>query len=111
MHNHRYSTMHGKTPMQQVSKNVQRLSKNFTIPKTLTIADGFVHFIRFIRSNRILDINGEQFPMPMSVVYEYIWATIDTQQEKLFVYHDKKLIKEFEYLLPKTSLNLSQLER
>ncbi|MBU1043934.1 MAG: DDE-type integrase/transposase/recombinase [Candidatus Omnitrophica bacterium] len=111
MHNHRYSTMHGKTPMQQVSKNIKRLSKNFTIPKTLTITDGFVHFIRFIRSNRTLDINGEQFPMPMSVVYEYVWATIDTEQEKLFVYNNKKLIKELEYSLPKTSLDLSQLER
>ena len=48
--------------------------------------------------------------MPMSVVYEYVWATIDTQQEKLFVYHDKNLIKELDYTLPKTSLNLSKIE-
>ena len=110
MHNHRYGTMHGKTPAQSVSKNLKKLSKNFSIPRKLTIADGFVHFIRFIRSNRILDIVGEKFPMPMSVVYEYVWATIDTQQEKLFVYHDKNLIKELDYTLPKTSLNLSKIE-
>lgn len=110
IHNHRYSTMHGKTPMQQVEKNLKRLPENFSMPKELTITDGFVHFIRFIRSNRVLDINGEKFPVPMSVVYEYVWATIDTKQEKLFVYHDKKLIKKFDYSLPKTSLDLSKIE-
>lgn len=108
--NHRYSTMEGETPMQRVSKKLKRLSKNFSIPRKLTIADGFVHFVRFIRSNRALDLNGEKFAMPMSVVYEYVWATIDTEQEKLFVYHDKKLIKEFDYFLPKTSLDLSKIE-
>ena len=46
----------------------------------------------------------------MSVVYEYVWATIDTEQEKLFVYYDKNLIKEFDYPLPKTSLDLSKIE-
>jgi len=110
IHNHRYSTMQGQTPMQRVSKGLKRLSKNFILPKKLTIADGFVHFIRFIRSNRVLDLNGEKFPMPMSVVYEYVWATINTEQERLFVYHDKKLIKEFDYSLPKTSLDLSKIE-
>lgn len=111
MHNHRYSTMHGKTPIQQASKSIKQLSETFAIPQKLTIADGFVHFIRFIRSNRTLNINGEHFPMPMSVVYEYVWATIDTEQEKLLVYYDKELIKEFKYSLPKTSLALPQLER
>jgi len=110
MHNHRYSTMKGQTPIQRVSKRLKQLSQNFSLPKKLTIADGFVHFIRFIRSNRVLDLNGERFSMPMSVVYEYVWATIDTEQEKLFVYHDKKLIKEFDYSLPKTSLNLSKID-
>ena len=110
MYHHRYSTMHGQTPAQRVSKKLKRLPQDFSMPKKLTIADGLVHFIRFIRSNRVLDINGEKFPMPMSVVYEYVWATIDTEQEKLFVYHDKKLIKEFDYSLPKTSLNLSKIE-
>ena len=107
---HRYSTMHGKTPNQQVTKDIRLLPKNFKIPKELTISDGFIHLIRFIRSNRILDIFSEKLAMPMSVEYEYVWATIDTQQEKLFVYHDKELIKELVYSLPKTPLDLSKIE-
>jgi len=102
--------MHGRTPNQQLSKDIRLLPKNFRIPKKLTIADGYIHLIRFIRSSRILDIFGEKFAMPMSVEYEYVWTTIDTQQEKLFVYHDKKIIKELDYPLPKTSLDLSKIE-
>ncbi len=107
---HRYSTLHGKTPKQQTSGNMHVLPKDFKIPEKLTIANGYIHLIRFIRSSRILDIFSEKFAMPMSVEYEYVWATIDTQQEKLSVYHDKQLIKEMAYLLPKTPLDLSKIE-
>lgn len=107
---HRYSTMHGKTPNQQASKDIHLLPKGFKVPEKLNIADGHIHLIRFIRSNRILDIFGEKFAMPMPVEYEYVWATIDTQQEKLFVSHDKELIKELAYSLPKTPLDLSKIE-
>ena len=107
---HRYSTMHGKTPKQQTSGDIRLLPGNFKIPEKLTIADGYIHLVRFIRSSRILDIFGEKFAMPMSVEYEYVWATIDTQQEKMFVYHDKELVKEVVYSLPKTSLDLSKIE-
>lgn len=107
---HRYSTMRGRTPEQQMSRDIRLLSKNFKIPEKLTIADGYIHLVRFIRSSRILDIFGEKFAMPMSVEYEYVWATIDTQREKMFVYHDKELVKEMVYSLPKTSLDLSKIE-
>jgi len=107
---HRYSTMHGKTPKQQTSEDIHLLPKDFEIPEELTIAEGYIHLIRFIRSSRILDVFGEKFAMPMSVEYEYVWTTIDTQQEKLFVYHDKKIIKEMAYSLPKTPLDLSKIE-
>lgn len=108
--NHRYSTMSGKTPMQRVSKDIKLLSSYFKIPQKLTIAAGYIHLVRFIRSNRILDIFSEKFAMPISVEYEYVWVTIDTAKEKLFVYHDSKLIEEFDYALPKTSLDLSKIE-
>lgn len=67
--------------------------------------------ILFIRSNRVLDIFGEDFLMPLSVAYEDVWATIDTEQQKLFLYHDRKLFKEFTYQLPSTAFDLSELER
>lgn len=109
--NHRYSTLHGHTPAQHVTDDLKLLPKNFEIPQKLAIKPGYVHLIRFIRSNRVLDIFGEKFLMPLSAVYEYVWATIDTEQQKLFVYHDKKVFKEFAYKLPSTAFDLSELER
>lgn len=109
--NHRYSTLHGHTPAQHATDNLKLLSKNFEIPKKLAIEPGYIHLVRFIRSNRVLDIFSEKFLMPLNVVYEYVWATIDTEQEKLFLYHDKKLFKELDYELPSTAFDLSDLER
>jgi len=108
--NHRYSTLHGKTPVQQATKNPRLLSSNFKIPRKLFISPGYIHLIRFIRSNRILDIFGEKFAMPMSVEYEYVKATIDTADQTLAVYHDSNLIEKYKYALPKTSLDLSKIE-
>lgn len=108
--NHRYSTLEGKTPMEKFSGNITLLSKDFKLPKKLAITPGHIHLIRFIRSNRILDIFGEKFVMPIEVEYEYVWATIDTAKESLFVYHDSKLIEKFDYPLPKTSIDLSKIE-
>ena len=48
--------------------------------------------------------------MPGDVEYEYVWATIDTAKEKLFVYHDSKLVVEYPYPLPKSSIDLSRFD-
>lgn len=108
--NHRYSTLEGKTPLKKCSGNIKLLPSSYKIPQKIGIAPGYVHLIRFIRSNRILDIFGEKFPMPMDVEYEYVWAAIDTSEEKLFVYHDSNLVEEIDYPLPKTSIDLSKIE-
>lgn len=107
--NHRYSTIGGKTPMEKAGV-VKLLSKNFKAPKKLAIEPGYIHCIRFIRSNLILDILGERFSLPRDAEYEYVGATIDTQKQKLFVSHDSKTIAEFSYPLPKTSMDLSKIE-
>jgi len=108
--NHRYSTMEGKTPAEKVSGELKYLPKDFKLPKGLSIAPGYIHVIRFIRSNRILDIFGDKFSMPMEVEYEYVWAKIDTAKEKLFVYHDSALVEEYSYFLPKTYIDVSKID-
>jgi len=57
-----------------------------------------------------LGIFGEKYIMPGEVEYEYVWATIDAAQEKLLVYHDSKLIIEYSYPLPKSSIDLSRFD-
>lgn len=108
--NHRYSTMEGKTPLEKISGKLKYLQKDFRLPENLTIAPGHIHIIRFIRSNRILDIFGEKFAMPMEVEYEYVWTTIDTAAQKLNIYHDSKLVDQILYSVPKTSLELSNID-
>lgn len=102
--------MEGKTPLEKVSGELKYLSKDFKLPKKISIVPGYIHLIRFIRSNRILDIFGEKFSLSMEVEYEYVWATIDTAKERLFVYHDSKLVDKYLYPLPKTFIDLSQID-
>lgn len=108
--NHRYSSLDGKTPREKASKDIQFLPLDFKLPERLSIAPGHIHLIRFIRSNRILDIFGEKFPMPVEVEYEYVRATINTAEEVLSVYHDSELVEESDYPLPKTLIDLSKIE-
>jgi len=108
--NHHYSTLEGRTPNQKCSGNIKLLPASFRLPNKLAICPGYVHLIRFIRSDRILDIFGEKFVMPSDLEYEYVWATIDTVKEKLFIYHDSKLVVEYPYPLPKSSINLSKID-
>ena len=96
--------------MEKVSGDLKFLPSNFQLPQRLSIAPGYIHLVRFIRSNRILDVFGEKFSLPAEVEYEYVWATIDTANETLSIYHDSKRIKKFDYLLTKTSLDLSKTE-
>ena len=108
--NHNYSTLRGLTPNQKCSGNTKLLPASFRLPEKLAISPGHVHLVRFIRSDRVLDIFGEKYIMPQDVEYEYVWATIDTAQEKLFVYHDSKLVVEYDYPLPKSSIDLSKID-
>ena len=107
--NHHYSTLRGFTPKQKCSGDIKLLPASFRLPEKLTISPGHVHFVRFVRSDRVLDVFGERYIMPNDVEYEYVWTTIDTAQEKLLVYHDSKLVVEHPYSLPKSSIDLSRL--
>jgi len=96
------------TPNQRCSGDIKLLPASFRLPEKLAILPGYIHLVRFIRSDRLLDIFGEKYIMPGDVEHEYVWATIDTTKEKLFVYHDSKLVVEHPYSLPKSSIDLSR---
>lgn len=107
--NYIYSCHKGKTPMQVIeSSSFERrfLSETFEFPDKLYIEPGFIHFIRFIRSNLILDIFGEKFKMPEKAQYEYVKATINTKEEFMTVNIDEEIIFSHKYKLPKTPILL-----
>ena len=77
------------------------LPESFVLPKDrIPIEDGYIHFYRFIRSDRQLVIFGEKFTVSKDLVYEYVKATICTGIHTLQVRHDDKLVDAFEYVLP-----------
>jgi hypothetical protein len=99
-----YSCLNGKTPnqaLQHDSVGIQLLQDSFQLPKErIPIVDGYIHFIRFIRSDRKVLIFGESFTVPKDLVYEYVKATICTDIHTLQIRHDDQLVDAFEYVVP-----------
>ena len=99
-----YSCLNGKTPnqtLQEDSIGIELLPGSFQLPKEkICIEDGYIHFFRFIRSDRQLVIFGEKFMVSKDLVYEYVKATICTEIHTLQVRHDDQLVQAFEYPLP-----------
>ena len=102
--NHRYSCLNGKTPDEVLKSNPmpQREFPDYFSWDNLKarVRQGNVHLIRFIRSNRILDIFGEKFQVDRSLVYEYVRATIIVKEQKIKLFHQDKLVNEIDYQLP-----------
>ncbi|MCK4527983.1 transposase [candidate division WOR-3 bacterium] len=102
--NHRCSALHGRTPLQYIASEdiyIRKLDGNVVLKKIdLSLEDGYIHIIRFIRSDCQLNVYGEKFKMPKRVMYEYVIATICTKTHTLQVRIDKELIETYEYPIP-----------
>jgi putative transposase len=60
---------------------------------------GRYHLVRFIRSDRRLDVFGERFLVPPEATYSYVVATIDVARQRLTACLDGDLIAEWPYRL------------
>ena len=99
---HRYSCLKGKTPLEVIEKdgfNPIKLGGNTKLPDLDSVPDGNIILIRFIRSNRLLDIFGEKFKVSKSLVYSYVKAVIVTQIHRLQLYLGEELVDAFDYQL------------
>jgi len=100
---HRYSCLKGKTPLEVIeSENFQpaTLGPNTRLPVIDSIPQGNISLIRFIRSDRKLDIFGEKFELHQDLVYGYVRAIIVTEIHALQVYLGEELVETFNYRLP-----------
>ena len=98
---YRYSKLRGQTPQKALEQSRRTIrfpesvqGPKYPLPKPTT---GRYHLVRFIRSNLLLDIFGEQFKMPSEATYEYVVATIDVGKQTLSVGIDGRTIAEYEY--------------
>ena len=57
------------------------------------------HLVRFIRSDRRLDVFGEQFLLPPEAQYAYVVATVEVARQRLSVTPDGEVITDLPYQL------------
>ena len=71
--NYHCTALRGKTPLQYVVSEdiyIRKLHHDVTLKKfDLSLKDGYIQLIRFIRSDCRLDVFGEKFKMPERVKY------------------------------------------
>jgi len=99
---HRYSCLKGKTPLEVIKKDgfkPVKIGGNTKLPVFDAVPDGNIILIRFIRSNRLLDIFGEKFKVSKSLVYSYVKAVIVTKIGSLQIYLGDELVDKIDYQL------------
>jgi hypothetical protein len=99
---HRYSYLKGKTPLEVIQRNGYtpiKIGGNTKLPDLDDVPDGNIILIRFIRSNRLLDIFGEKFKVSKSLIYSYVKAVIVTEIGSLQIYLGNELVDKFDYQL------------
>ena len=112
--NHHCTALQGKTPRQYIASEdiyIHKLESDVVLKKIdLSLHDGYIHLIRFIRSDLQLNVCGEKFNMPKKLMYEYVVATICTDIHALQVRLGGELIDAFEYPIPIEYERRSSLE-
>ena len=99
---HRYSCLKGKTPIefiQEAKFEPVTLAPATKLPRLEYVPDGEIVLIRFIRSDRKLDIFGETFEVSKAFVYSYVKAVILTGIHTLQIYLNDELVETFVYRL------------
>jgi putative transposase len=100
---HRYSCLKGKTPsdvIQEAGFSPITLAPATKLPKLDHVPDGEVILIRFIRSDRKLDVFSEQFKVPRDLIYSYVKAVILTETHTLHIYQGDERILAVDYEIP-----------
>ena len=75
------------------------LGPNTKLPELGQIPDGNIVLIRFIRSDRVLNIFGEKFKVSKDLVYSYVKAVIVTEIQRLQLYLGNDLGDTINYQL------------
>lgn len=100
---HRYGCLKGNTPVEVIAAlndASETLPSATKLPRLEHIPEGRIVLIRFIRSNRQLDIFTEKFKVPRDLVYSYVKAEIDTSLHTLELYLGDEFITSFDYPIP-----------
>lgn len=92
-----------KEAMRKVGRRKLRAREVESLPAELPLTEGRVHFIRRVCERGRVDILKESFRVSKRLKGEYVWATVDVQQQKLRIYHRRshrakaKMVKQHPY--------------
>lgn len=92
-----------KTPAQyRRAKRLRMVPANFSLDgKKIPVCVGKVTFIRLVSAEGNINILEQKFMIGKRLKFQYVKATIYTQYQLLKVYHKGRLVKQFDYELPR----------
>ena len=99
--NHRYSTTGGNTPDQMVS-DTQCFKLN-AIPdpnQKISMTEGEILFIRFIRSDCVIRILDMKFELKKELMYSYVIARIVVKRHILMIERNHEVFHIFPFIMP-----------
>jgi putative transposase len=100
---YRYHKLNGHTPVETLrqAQTALRFPPSLHAPRLplQRPESGQYHVVRFIRSDRRLDVFGERFTLPPETEYEYVVGTIDVQTQKLKIHIGQEQVDEKNYPL------------
>jgi len=100
--NHRYSSQDHKTPDEMNAIGLPPLlyRGNVHLLKKIPLETGCVYFIRFIRSDLLLRLPMESFKVKKELLYSYVVAEVNIDNQCLVIRQNNEIIQQFEYRTP-----------
>ncbi len=102
---HPHIPLNGKTSLEyesSVNFVPTLLSGDFTFNSQFKFKeppDGKVSFICRIRKSGRITVATEKLDIDPNLAWQYVYATIFVKEQKLKIFHNRKLVKEFDYQL------------
>ena len=97
----RYAKLGGKTPLKALAASNATLhfpDAPTPPPEAAYPESGRYHLIRFIRGDGKLDVFSEKFHVAdPDLRYEYVWATVDVKEQRLYLTHDGEQVDDWRY--------------
>ena len=100
--NHRYSSQNNKTPNELLKeiKYLSSLKKTIDLSERPYVDEGYLIFIRFIRSDLTITILNSTFKVQEKLIYSYVEAIIQIEKHLLIIKHRGVVYHYFEFAMP-----------
>ena len=100
--NHRYSSQNNKTPNELLSEieYFSKLNKTIDLSEKPYVDEGYLIFVRFIRSDLTITILNSSFKVQEKLIYSYVEAIIQIEKHLLIIKHKGVTYHYFEFVMP-----------